>query len=174
MLTNLWIFFSKIFRSYFDFKQPLNFPFPPQELADIGRVKTNTTDSTQHSIQDKILNNITDLEGLAKFIRHSAYRGDLDQQRPMAFGNIDMKLLVDGNENSTTFQAYSGPLYDPPLSDGQAAKRSVMSEGEGEEPVRTRRLKPFEWSGAAKLDVRHQGQPDVWDFGRQSPQWAWD
>lgn len=150
-----------------------------KELADIGRIKTNTTDSTQHSIQAKILNNITDLEGLAKFIRHSAYRGDLDQQRPMAFGNIDMKLLVDGNENATsTFQAYSGPLYDPPLSDGQAAKRSVLSEEEEavEVPtlVRTRRVKPFEWSGAtSKLDVRHQGQPDVWDFGRQSPQWAW-
>lgn len=150
-----------------------------KELADIGLIKTNTTDATQHSIQDKILNNITDLDGLAKFIRHSAYRGDLDQQRPMAFGNIDMKLLVEDNgingSSSSAFQAYSGPLYDPPMSDGQAAKRSVASDGE-EEPVlrTTRRVKPFEWSGvASRLDVRHQGQPDVWDFERSSPQWAW-
>lgn len=44
--------------------------------------------------------------------------------------NIDIKLLVESNENSssTTFQACSGPMYDPPLSDCQAAKRSVVSE----------------------------------------------
>lgn len=153
-----------------------------EELAEIGHIKTNSTNSQQqHSIQEKILNNITDLEGLAKFIRHSAYRGDLDPQNPTAFGNIDMKLLMEANSSNGTspFQAYSGPLYDPPVSDRQASKRSVHlvaegSNGAGEETIRPKRVvRPFDWSDASELDARHQGQPTVWDFGRQSPQWAW-
>lgn len=156
-----------------------------KELVEIGHVKTNSTNAQQHSIQEKILNNITDLEGLAKFIRQSAYRGDLDQQNPMAFGNIDMKLFVETNASNGTvaFQAYSGPLYDP-ISDGQASKRSVepFEAGEQDDPAAARsgsngpkakRVKPFDWSDADQLEARHNGQPNVWDFGRQSPQWAW-
>ncbi|XP_055627939.1 putative phospholipase B-like lamina ancestor [Toxorhynchites rutilus septentrionalis] len=156
-----------------------------KELADIGHVKTNSTNTQQHSIQEKILNNITDLDGLAKYIRQSAYRGDLDQQNPTAFGNIDMKLFVETNASNGTFafQAYSGPLYDP-ISDGQAAKRSVESTGTDDKendvaarPIvhgsKNKRIKPFDWNAADQLEARHQGQPNVWNFGRQSPQWAW-
>lgn len=152
-----------------------------KELADIGNVKTNSTNSQQHSIQEKILNNITDLEGLAKFIRQCAYRGDLDQQHPSAFGNIDMKLLIETNASNGTFafQAYSGPLYDP-VSEGQAAKRSVKSvDPESYASLssgfdfRTRSVKPFDWDEIDDLEVRHQGQPTVWNFDRESPQWAW-
>ncbi|XP_055608765.1 putative phospholipase B-like lamina ancestor [Uranotaenia lowii] len=152
-----------------------------KELADIGHVKTNSTNSQQHSNQDKIINNITDLEGLAKFLRQSAYRGDLDQQHPTAFGNIDMKLLIETNGSNGTavaFQAYSGPLFDP-VTDGQTAKRSINSgELDAEEvpevPTRFgKRVKPFDWSSASKLEARHQGQPNVWNFGRELPQWAW-
>lgn len=153
-----------------------------QELADIGQVKTNGTDSQRHSIQEKILNNITDLEGLAKFIRQSAYRGDLDQQHPTAFGNIDMKLFEETNASNGTglFQAYSGPLYDP-ITDGQAVKRSIESDGDGEAEAiipavvvaKKKRVKPFDWDAAKKLDVPHQGQPTLWNFSRQSPNWAW-
>lgn len=151
------------------------------ELAEIGQVKTNGTYTQQHSIQEKILNNITDLEGLAKFIRQSAYRGDLDQQHPTAFGNIDLKLFVETNVSNGTsiFQAYSGPLYDP-ITDGQAVKRSVdATKGEGEvdavsaSGTKIQRVKPFDWSAAKKLEAPHQGQPTVWNFGRQSPKWAW-
>uniref|UniRef100_A0A023EVM6 Phospholipase B-like n=1 Tax=Aedes albopictus TaxID=7160 RepID=A0A023EVM6_AEDAL len=152
------------------------------ELADIGQVKTNGTDSQRHSIQEKILNNITDLEGLAKFIRQSAYRGDLDQQHPTAFGNIDMKLFEETNASNGTglFQAYSGPLYDP-ITDGQAVKRSIESDGDGEAEAiipaavvaKKKRVKPFDWDAAKKLDVPHQGQPTLWNFSRQSPNWAW-
>lgn len=151
------------------------------ELVDIGQVKTNGTYAQQHSIQEKILNNITDLEGLAKFIRQSAYRGDLDQQRPTAFGNIDLKLFVESNASNGTgiFQAYSGPLYDP-ITDGQAVKRSVEApEGEGEADAvsasgtKIQRVKPFDWNAAKKLEAPHQGQPSLWNFGRQSPKWAW-
>lgn len=151
-----------------------------EELADIGQVKTNGTDSQQHSIQEKILNNITDLEGLAKFIRQSAYRGDLDQQHPTAFGNIDMKLFEETNASNGTgiFQAYSGPLYDP-IADGQAVKRSVENDGDGEGDAisaagaKKQRVKPFDWDAAKKLEAPHQGQPTLWNFGRQSPTWAW-
>lgn len=151
-----------------------------EELADIGQVKTNGTDSQQHSIQEKILNNITDLEGLAKFIRQSAYRGDLDQQHPTAFGNIDMKLFEETNASNGTgiFQAYSGPLYDP-IADGQAVKRSVENDGDGEGDAisaagaKKQRVKPFDWDAAKKLEAPHQGQPTLWNFGRQSPKWAW-
>lgn len=151
-----------------------------EELADIGQVKTNGTDSQQHSIQEKILNNITDLEGLAKFIRQSAYRGDLDQQHPTAFGNIDMKLFEETNASNGTgiFQAYSGPLYDP-ITDGQAVKRSVENDGDGEGDAisaagaKKQRVKPFDWDAAKKLEAPHQGQPTLWNFGRQSPKWAW-
>lgn len=144
-------------------------------------MKTNGTYTQQHSIQEKILNNITDLEGLAKFIRQSAYRGDLDQQHPTAFGNIDLKLFKETNISNGTgiFQAYSGPLYDP-IVDGQAVKRSVgttVAKGEVEavsaSGAKIQRVKPFDWSAAKKLEAPHEGHPTVWNFGRQSPRWAW-
>ncbi|XP_055534271.1 putative phospholipase B-like lamina ancestor [Wyeomyia smithii] len=156
-----------------------------KELIEIGHVKTNSTNS-QHSTQEKIINNITNMDELAKFIQQSAYRGDLDPHNPTAFGNIDMKLLSKSNaSNSTaTLQAYSGPLFDP-ISDSQAVKRSVQtgqnSIQEEETPklfrsmaAKIRRIKPFDWSSVDDLEVRHQGQPTVWDFPRESPHWAWN
>lgn len=151
-----------------------------EELADIGQVKANGTDSQRHSIQEKILNNITDLDGLAKFIRQSAYRGDLDHQHPTAFGNIDMKLFAETNASNGTgiFQAYSGPLYDP-ITDGQTVKRSIESDGEGEAEaipivrVKRQRVKPFDWDAADTLEAPHEGQPTLWNFKRQTPTWAW-
>ncbi|XP_058828649.1 putative phospholipase B-like lamina ancestor [Topomyia yanbarensis] len=153
-----------------------------KELADIGHVKTNSTNTQQkHSAQDKILNNITDLDGIAKFIRQSAYRGDLDQQNPTAFGNIDMKLFSETNASNGTviFQAYSGPLFEP-ITDGQAFKRSVESVDVGNDEeagpsmgAKPKRMKPFDWNAADDLEARHQGQPAVWDFARETPHWAW-
>ncbi|XP_058459265.1 putative phospholipase B-like lamina ancestor [Malaya genurostris] len=149
-----------------------------KELADIGHVKNKTTNAQQ---QEKILNNITDLDGLAKFIRQSAYRGDLDQQKPTAFGNIDMKLFseTNGSNGTVIFQAYSGPLFEP-ISDGQAFKRSVEpmdtvtdEESSSTMAARPKRIKPFDWDDADDLDVRHQGQPAVWNFVGESPRWAW-
>ncbi len=32
--------------------------------------------------------------------------------------------------------------------------------------------KPFKWS-KSELDVEHNGHPDVWNFQRVSPRWAW-
>lgn len=158
-----------------------------KELAEISHVKTNSTNSQeQHSMQEKIINNITDLDDLAKFIQQSAYRGDLDQQNPIAFGNIDMKLLSRSNASNgtVTLQAYSGPLFDP-VSDNQVLKRSVQTTeniDEDEVPAtvfrsmaeKKRRIKPFDWTSLDDLEVRHQGQPTVWNFPRESPHWAWN
>ncbi|KFB43878.1 AGAP005971-PA-like protein [Anopheles sinensis] len=162
-----------------------------KEVLDIGQVKTNATNSTQ-SIA-KILNNITDLDMLAKFIRQSAYRGDLDKDRPAAFGNIDLKLYGESSDGVRQFRAYSGPLYDQTggritgSTTGQAAKRNALErleqepsaagEDEPNKPKTTGGVsvasQPFDWSRILPFEARHHGHPDVWDFEHISPEWAW-
>ncbi|XP_058054390.1 putative phospholipase B-like lamina ancestor [Anopheles bellator] len=158
------------------------------ELLEMGHVKVNVSASLLASIpggsMEKILNNITDLEALAKFIRQSAYRGDLDHERPAAFGNIDMKLYSEAGDGTNQFRAYSGPLFDRAASwstgstTGQAAKRSAINRQQtgadgGGESATTPASHPFDWSSILPFEVRHQGHPDVWDFEHLTPEWAW-
>uniref|UniRef100_A0A182NIL0 Phospholipase B-like n=1 Tax=Anopheles dirus TaxID=7168 RepID=A0A182NIL0_9DIPT len=161
-----------------------------REALDIGQANTNATTSATNSTatMEKILQNITDLETLSKFFRQSAYRGDLDQDEPAAFGNIDLKLYTEGSDAAYHFRAYSGPLYDPARNTGsttgQAAKRSIVKSGQlqqsSAEPKTTPTdsgtsvgSHPFEWNRELPFEVRHQGHPDVWDFEHITPEWAW-
>lgn len=165
-----------------------------KEVLDIGQANTNATSTAQPAGSlEKILNNITDQDMLAKFIRQSAYRGDLDQERPAAFGNIDMKLYAESSDGVAQFRAYSGPLYDPTggrmtgSTTGQAAKRNALDrQQEQEQPAMadgasddasksgtTVASQPFDWSRILPFEVRHQGHPDVWDFEHITPEWAW-
>uniref|UniRef100_A0AAG5DH59 Phospholipase B-like n=1 Tax=Anopheles atroparvus TaxID=41427 RepID=A0AAG5DH59_ANOAO len=161
-----------------------------KEVLDIGQIKTTGPNITQPIA--KILSNITDLDTLAKFIRQSAYRGDLDKDRPVAYGNIDLKLYKQSSDGVRQFRAYSGPLYDPAggrmtgSTTGQATKRSVLGrqqeqssaiEGAASVEPYTATVsvasQPFDWSRILPFEVRHQGHPDVWDFEHISPEWAW-
>uniref|UniRef100_A0A2M3ZZ00 Phospholipase B-like n=1 Tax=Anopheles triannulatus TaxID=58253 RepID=A0A2M3ZZ00_9DIPT len=156
-----------------------------KEQQELGHVRV--TNTTAPGLKEKILHNITDLEMLAKFIRQSGYRGDLDREQPAAYGNIDMKLYSITSEGSAQFRAYSGPLFDRAGSwvtgstTGQAAKRSALlqrapAEG-GDDANRVAAIstasQPFDWSSVQPLEVRHQGHPDVWDFDHLTPEWAW-
>ncbi|XP_035914247.1 putative phospholipase B-like lamina ancestor [Anopheles stephensi] len=166
-----------------------------KEALDIGQANANATTNTSATTMEKILQNITDLETLARFFRQSAYRGDLDQDEPAAFGNIDLKLYTEASDGTVHFRAYSGPLYDPARSTGsttgQAAKRSIIkaeplqqASSEGETPTQhdsgsaasagtSVGSRPFDWSRILPFEVRHQGHPDVWDFEHITPEWAW-
>uniref|UniRef100_A0A182T4P8 Phospholipase B-like n=1 Tax=Anopheles maculatus TaxID=74869 RepID=A0A182T4P8_9DIPT len=168
-----------------------------KEALDIGQANANATTNTTTTTMEKILQNITDLETLARFFRQSAYRGDLDQDEPAAFGNIDLKLYTEATDGMVHFRAFSGPLYDPARSTGsttgQAAKRSIIkaealkqasSSAERENPTQPDSSstsssgtsvgsRPFDWSRILPLEARHQGHPDVWDFEHITPEWAW-
>ncbi|XP_053662913.1 putative phospholipase B-like lamina ancestor [Anopheles marshallii] len=161
-----------------------------KEALDIGQANTNATNSTTTTME-KILQNITDLETLAKFFRQSAYRGDLDQDDPAAFGNIDLKLYSEAADGTVHFRAYSGPLYDPVRNTGsttgQAAKRSIIKTEQLQQSSADQKSqqidsgstgtavgsRPFDWSRILPFEVRHQGHPDVWDFEHITPEWAW-
>nr|XP_040240576.2 putative phospholipase B-like lamina ancestor [Anopheles coluzzii]XP_040240577.2 putative phospholipase B-like lamina ancestor [Anopheles coluzzii]XP_040240578.2 putative phospholipase B-like lamina ancestor [Anopheles coluzzii]XP_040240579.2 putative phospholipase B-like lamina ancestor [Anopheles coluzzii]XP_040240580.2 putative phospholipase B-like lamina ancestor [Anopheles coluzzii]XP_049461771.1 putative phospholipase B-like lamina ancestor [Anopheles coluzzii] len=160
-----------------------------REALDIGQATANATNTTgPSSTMEKILQNITDLETLARFFRQSAYRGDLDQDEPAAFGNIDLKMYTETADGTVHFRAYSGPLYDPARSTpGQAAKRSIVKSEQLHQSTATDQKTatashgdsatvashPFDWSRILPFEVRHQGHPDVWDFEHITPEWAW-
>lgn len=165
-----------------------------KEGLGIEQANTNAT-NTSSTTMEKILQNITDLETLARFFRQSAYRGDLDQDEPAAFGNIDLKMYTETADGTVHFRAYSGPLYDPARSTtGQAAKRSIVKSEQLQQPAAfsdpksaegkdagatstssssTVASHPFDWSRILPFEVRHQGHPDVWDFEHITPEWAW-
>ncbi|XP_053677342.1 putative phospholipase B-like lamina ancestor [Anopheles nili] len=164
-----------------------------KEALDISQATVNETNTAPtNGTMEKILQNITDLETLAKFFRQSAYRGDLDQEQPAAFGNIDMKLYMEATNGTVQFRAYSGPLYDPARTTGsttgQAAKRSIVKSQKLQQTIVAEPLQtdssaaatgssvgshPFDWSGVLPFEVRHQGHPEVWDFEHITPEWAW-
>uniref|UniRef100_A0A182Q9V3 Phospholipase B-like n=1 Tax=Anopheles farauti TaxID=69004 RepID=A0A182Q9V3_9DIPT len=167
-----------------------------KEALDIGQananattISTNASSTNSTATMEKILQNITDLETLSKFFRQSAYRGDLDQEEPAAFGNIDLKLYTEASDGAVHFRAYSGPLYDPVRNTGsttgQAAKRSIIKAEQLQQPQSTEPKSistepgtsvgshPFDWGRELPFEVRHQGHPDVWDFEHITPEWAW-
>lgn len=160
-------------------------------------------DASERKPYYKIAANITDLESVAKVLRSRAYRGDLMNDKPHAFGNIDIKLYSETNDAEMEFHALSGPIFyntntvqpvnnnkaekDPvkPLDDNvpavsndQLSEIEIISAGRSvRDDIRAIALLkatgPFKWSNINNLDEQHTGHPDVWNFARVSPTWAW-
>lgn len=60
------------------------------------------------------LQNISDTNDMINILRQRAFRGDLiSGDNKSAVGNIDLKVYSETNFGSTTFQAISGPPYNP-------------------------------------------------------------
>lgn len=141
---------------------------------------------------DKTHSNLIDLDSVATFLRKRSYRGDIEGNK--AYGHIDLKLYLARNTGENQFETVSGPLYHQTkhesvevpstnvakLTDDQLFQDEDLERGSSAiiqdirsfSPRVQQRVTPFKWSNS-NLDADHFGQPDVFNFDKYTPKWAW-
>ncbi|GAB0093379.1 Phospholipase B-like [Sergentomyia squamirostris] len=131
----------------------------------------------QEQNHQKIPHNFTDLDGIGLFLRQRAIRGDLHEEDPKAYGNIDLKLYSETNSGEMEFHAISGPVSLPTKdytfnAFTASADDTTSSTTDFKPSNLVKRVEPFRWSHS-NLDEKHAGHPDAWNFEKMSPKWAW-
>uniref|UniRef100_A0A7G3AVB3 Phospholipase B-like n=1 Tax=Lutzomyia longipalpis TaxID=7200 RepID=A0A7G3AVB3_LUTLO len=116
----------------------------------------------------------TDLDDIGLFLRQRASRGDLHEDDPRAYGNIDLKLYSETNSGDVEFHAISGPIS-LPTKEYTFDAFTAVADDPNASPKSMNLVKPaepFRWSDS-NLPVKHDGHPDAWNFDKMSPKWAW-
>uniref|UniRef100_U5EWZ1 Phospholipase B-like n=1 Tax=Corethrella appendiculata TaxID=1370023 RepID=U5EWZ1_9DIPT len=147
-----------------------------EELQIASRVWPNN-----HSdISSTVVKNITNLDALGKLMKKLGYRGDLKNENPYAYGNIDLKLFSETNLDNVEFQAYSGPIFEnvdkTKIDQINSSKESGAPANAAIDNLPQKRIQPFDWSHINHIVndvVAHEGHPDRFNFQRVSPKWAW-
>lgn len=137
----------------------------------------SNTNFTSHSEREKFVEfyqqNITKLSDLGSLFTHLGYRGDMDDEFPQLFGNIDMKLYSVTSTGDVEYLSNSGPIqkeerYSPPQ-----AVRTPKSINENPTQKYPTVKNQFSWSSVVDIEMQHEGQPEKFDFGFIRPNWAW-
>jgi hypothetical protein len=161
------------------------------EIYNISGLDDN---SVENRNLDKTHTNLIDLDSVAAFLKKRSYRGDIEGNK--AYGHIDLKLYLARNTGDNLFETVAGPLYhknEEPTPSVRVPSPSVAKltddglfndeelEGGGgailqdiqiSSPSVQQRVTPFKWSNS-NLDADHFGQPDVFNFDKYTPKWAW-
>lgn len=139
------------------------------EILDLSLIKDEEEIESMEEIES-----ISEIDSVIKALKRRAFRGDLDSENEKAFGNIDAKAFSETNSGDVEFQALAGPLYHREIETPSAL--SLVSENYTEPEFHPRKISKkidiFKWS-KSNLNVKHDGHPDVWDFGKVTPKWAW-
>ncbi|XP_059615457.1 putative phospholipase B-like lamina ancestor [Phlebotomus argentipes] len=114
--------------------------------------------------------NFTDLDDVGLFLRQRANRGDLSEENPKAYGNIDLKLYAETNSGDMEFHAISGPISLPIKE--YTFNAFTVSSDDPKTLNLVKHAEPFRWSDS-NLPEKHAGHPDAWNFDKMSPKWAW-
>lgn len=124
----------------------------------------SVTSNINHStlqIVDELQQNITSLVDLSNLFVKIAHRGDLDEEDPQPFGNIDLKMFKTAVKDSNavpTILTKSGPLHAPkfvPENEAEADHKGV-----------------FSWTKFGRSPA-HNSQPNIFEFQFVSPTWSW-
>lgn len=91
-------------------------------------------------------NVIDDLESIEDYLIDKSYRGDL-QEDPELFGNIDLKLYTSDDH---TLLVQSGPLD------------------------KDEEIESFDWTDHDDMDIKHEKQPDEWNFSPVKVDFFWE